>query len=161
MHDSSGVRERDRVANVLEDLKSLRERSSVMHVFVQPSPAHQLHGVEASRVGEHTHVVHRDDVRMLQIGEYPGFLPEASNGLGCARGKTGHLQGHEASKLAIERRVYGAHPSAAEQGAYLVPRIREIGLLGDSAKMLDSGVPKPGHGAVTPSRSRTASPYSS
>jgi hypothetical protein len=120
--DAAVMRIRDRVAHLQEDLESFFDAFGragwtvrIQQPVMEPGALHQLHGEVGDATRVERELVHRHDVRMLQLARDLGLGHEtvAVEGLGdqllCQA-----LQRDVAQQVAVGRRVNATHAAAPE-----------------------------------------------
>ena len=144
------VRERDGIADALEDAEALRQRHA-RRERVEPRSVDPLHRVEDAAVRQRAGVVDGNDPRMLEPRDDARLAqhPLRGRGIGDARGDD--LERDLPSEDGVVGEVDRAHPSVTQLLENPVLRVGEVRPLRDAPQMLDGGARQPPHGA-TPRR---------
>lgn len=159
MEDPARVRERDDIADAIEQPQPVGQRWQPAHTIGQTDARHQPHRVEATPIGEPPVFVNRDDAGVFQAGEHFGFARQAF--LVNGAGQRGDLDGYLALELPIARAKDRAHAAAPDLLDQLVARSTEIGPVGDLLQVPRGRIRNPDHGGEIPSRSRASARNSS
>ena len=134
MDEASRVRERDRLADALEEPKPLGRVGDAAQVIAKRAPADTLHDIEESPVGQPPEIVNGDDAGMLERGEDARLGPQAPFELG-ARERVGNLDRDLAVELLVDREIDRAHAAAADLFDHGVAARLELGPASERAQV--------------------------
>src|SRR5208283_5682852 len=75
---TTGVRESYRVTDAKKNAQPIRNGLNRLEILVKTLPFDKFHGVENAAVGQRSHIVDRDDARMLQPREHARLTHQAA-----------------------------------------------------------------------------------
>src|SRR5260370_438616 len=122
MQHTAAVRERERLADLLDEPQALGYRAMPVEIAIEPRAFDELHGVERATVGKRARFVDGHDGGMLQVRDYARFVRRVQ-----------HLDGHAAPKLRVERGIDHAQSAPSDLAVDLVARTSQIGKIDDLA----------------------------
>src|SRR5262245_24717253 len=121
MHDSGGMRFRDRIRDLRECVQQRCESGSLdVDLLAQRPSVHELgdeiRHVLAARADAAADIVDLQDVRMVQRRSRARLAFETSQCLGTSRERrVDHLDRHLAAQARITGAIHRAHPAGAEE----------------------------------------------
>ena len=116
VHDAVVVRELERVANLRHDGERLaRLDAPGVEQLAQVHAVHELHEEKVKPVRP-PELVERDDVRVIELGQRPGFAREPfGKRRGVANAGRQNFQRHDPIQFTLARPVDRPHPAPADQ----------------------------------------------
>ena len=123
MDDSRGMRDRERIGDLLGELdRALQRQAGPGNDLVERTAAHELHDEEVDPVGV-IHFVDRDDVRVVERRCGPRLPEKAVAAIAIASRVSGnHLDGHNAAQTRVGRPIDDTHAALADAVFDLVVR---------------------------------------
>src|SRR5215468_5269258 len=117
MQYSTGMRKGHRFANPVDDAKALRNAADARYMPVQPLTFDVLHRVEDAAIRQTSHIVHRHDARMLELGKDARFL---------FSGDVENFKRHAPLELSVQCQPHYAHSAVRDAFQQTVLRTCEV-----------------------------------